>query len=275
MQLLATLALFTLGTAAVPNAMPLGANIAGVADYGYTFPFVNVVKQARVWGSAAQPWDSNCTVGPDGWPAQASFGNVFVTSSSDGPSLLGTWLMSWEGRAQPTNLMRGSSVVNLTYDAASDTTTAALVVATRDSHFIMFGWANASTARGGPGIKGLRILQPGYSYAQAGDFTAPLLALLSRVDVLRFMDWAHTNGNLITSWANRTTEDAVTYAPDGAEVPWEVIFRLANALNKDAWINIPAHADADYVAQLAALAARLLAPGLNLYCEFSNELWFV
>lgn len=232
-----------------------------------------MVKQARTWGSAEKPWDGTCAVGADGWPSQGSFGNVFVTSSSDphAPTLLGTWLMSWEGWAAPTNLPHGQTVENLSYDAATDTTTAALVVATADSPFIMFGFVNASTVLGGLGIKGLKIVQPGYSLEQADDFSAPLLALLGRVDVLRFMDWAHTNGNLITSWANRTTEAAVSYAPDGTEVPWEVIFRLANTLEKDAWINIPAHADADYVTQLASLAASLLNPNLNLYLEFSNE----
>lgn len=266
--------LFVAGVAAAPqNAMPLGANIDGVADYSLTLPFINVVRQARTWGSADMPWDGNCSVGADGWPSQASFGNVFFTASSgpSAPSLVGTWLMSWEGQAVPTNLMRGAAVVNQSYDAATDTTTAALVVATSESPFIMFGFTNASTARGGPGIKALRILQPGYGYAEADGFSAPLLALLARADVLRFMDWARTNGNLITSWANRTTEAAVSYAPDGSEVPWEVIFRLANTLGKDAWINIPAHADADYVAQLASLAASLLNPNLNLYLEFSNE----
>lgn len=256
-----------------PNAMPLGANIDGVADYSYTFPFINVVKQARTWGSAEKPWDGSAAVGADGWPSQDSFGNVFVTSSLDphAPSLLGTWLMTWEGWAVPSNLPRGHTVVNTSYDAATDTTTAALVVATADSPFIMFGFVNASTVRGGPGIKGLKILQPGYTRDQADGFSAPLLTLLGRADVLRFMDWSHTNGNLITSWANRTTEAAVSYAPNGAEVPWEVVFRLANDLGKDAWINIPAHADADYVAQLASLAASLLNPNLNLYLEFSNE----
>jgi len=263
------------GVAAALNAMPLGANIDGVADYSRTLPFVNIVKQSRVWGSAAAPWDGNCSVGADGWPSQASFGNVFFTSSSEpgAPSVAGTWLMAWEGAAIVTNLMRGAAVANQTYDAASDTTTAALVVASGADPFIMFGFSNASTVRGGPGIKGLQILQPGYGFAQSNDFSAPLLALLARADVLRFMDWAHTNGNLKSSWESRTTEAAVSFAPSGFEVPWEVCFRLANALGKDAWINVPAHADAGYVAGLAALAAGALAPGLNLYLEFSNEVW--
>lgn len=161
-------------------------------------------------------WDGKLqrAVGADGWPSQSSFGNVFVTSSSDpsAPSLVSTWLMSWEGQATPTNLMPGSRVANLSYDPSTDTTTAALVVATSESPFIMFGFANASTARGGPGVKALKILQPGYGYAEADGFIAPLLALLARADLLRFMDWAHTNGNLIPR------ESAVAYATVGALV---------------------------------------------------------
>ena len=271
--LLASLVLLLASTA--PNLMPLGGNIDGIADYSWTLPFVNVVKQSRFWGSAGQPWDGNCTVGADGWPSQPDFGNVFVTSSPSGPSILGTWLMSFEGNATINipALMRGSSIQNQTYNAATDTTTAALVITPNaDScNCIMFSFAGASTRASGPGIKALQILQPGYALSQANDFSTPLLTLLARLDVLRFMDWAHTNGNLIVGWASRSLPTAYSFAPEGATVPWEVCFDLINTLQKDAWINIPAHADDDYVLQLAKLAKAHLAPGLNLYLEFSNE----
>ena len=241
---------------AVPNAMPLGANIDGVVDYSWTLAFVNVVKQARSWGSLKTPWDGNCSVGSDGWPAQADFGNVFATSGSSGPILAGTWLMSFTGNATvvPAN---GASAANQVYDAATDTTTASLVLAPNACNCLMFGFSGAST-RTGPGIKDLKILQPGYALAQAADFSAPLLALLGRVDVLRFMDWGRTNGNLIQEWGSRTLPSAFSFAAPGSQVPWEVIFDLANTLQKDAWINIPAHATDDYVQQLATLGKVLI-----------------
>ena len=53
-----------------------------------------------------------------------------------------------------------------------------------------------------------------------------------------------TNGNLITSWAQRTQPTHYKFG-DGDQVPWEIIFKLANTLNIPPGINIPAHADDD------------------------------
>lgn len=52
------------------------------------------------------------------------------------------------------------------------------------------------------------------------------------------MDWCAVIGNLIEDWSDRVPPTHYTYA---GGVPWEVIFKLANTLAKDAWINIPAH----------------------------------
>ena len=284
--LLSLLALRAQGQANA-NAMPLGANIDGIADYSWTLPFVDVMRQARTWGSAAAPWDGNCSVGIDGWPSQAAFGNVFVTLPSGAPSPThaypsseGTWLLAFTGQAaiQPSGDMAGATVQGQAYDSATDTTTASLVLPapTPDScNCIMLSFLNASTRAGGPGLKDVKLLQPGYSLAQAGDFSAPLLALLGRFNVLRFMDWGATNGCLISSWAQRTLPSFYRYGGGGASgvggVPWEVMFELANTLNIPPWINVPAHADADYVLQLATLAKQLLSPSLPLYVEWSNE----
>lgn len=183
--------------------------------------------------------------------------------------------MSFHGSATiELDSMRGTSVVNQTYDDSTDTTTASLVVPTPTEgscNCLMFGFSNASTKAGGPGLKDIKILQPGYNMSQAGDFSTPLLTLLKRFNVLRFMDWARTNGNLISSWGNRTLPSSPSFAPEGQEVPWEYIFALANQLNINPWINVPAHADDDYVLQLATLAKQLLSPNLSLYLEYSNE----
>ena len=265
------------------NAMPIGANIDGIADYSWTLPFVDVVRQSRAWGSAGSPWDGNATTGADGWPSQANFGNVFVTLQSGAPSPThaypsteGTWLLAFTGQAAiqlPAGLMSGATVQGQAYDPATDTTTASLVLPapTPDTcNCIMFGFLNASTRAGGPGLKDIRLLQPGYTLAQAEDFSAPLLALLARFDVLRFMDWASTNGNLISSWAQRTLPTRYKFGA-GDQVPWEIVFKLANTLNIPPWINVPAHANDDYVLQLATLAKQLLSPSLPLYLEWSNE----
>jgi hypothetical protein len=128
---------------------------------------------------------------------------------------------------------------------------------------IMLGFTGTSTRARGPGLTDVRVLQPGYPPAAAPTFSAPLLSLLSRFEVLRFMDWAATNGNLRGEWAQRANlTNTHTYA--GAGVPWEVVFQLCGGLEKDCWINVPINASDDYVTQLATLALAALPASANL-----------
>jgi hypothetical protein len=56
-------------------------------------------------------------------------------------------------------------------------------------------------------------------------------------------------------------------------LPWEVIVAVANEANADLWLNVPHAASDDYVRQLAAFVKGTLKPELNLYVEYSNEVW--
>ncbi|CAF5142226.1 unnamed protein product, partial [Rotaria sp. Silwood1] len=75
---------------------------------------------------------------------------------------------------------------------------------------------------------------------------------LSRFSIICFMDWTTTNTNL-----------------------QETIPFIANQLNSnvDIWINIPYGATDDYVLNVAQLMLNQLNPTINIYVEFSNELW--
>jgi hypothetical protein len=288
---------------ATPNLTPIGANVEGIADYDFTLPFIDVTRQSRSWGGPNSPWDGNCSVGADGWPNQPNFGNVFVSLSSAYPrvpSVEGNWSLFFEGSAalQGIDCCFHGQFVDQTYDATTDQTSVTIVNGPQtdsDCNCIMFGFYNASTRAAGPGLKNIRLLQPGYTLAQADDFSAPLLSLLGRFDVLRFMDWAATNGNQIVDWMARSLPSSPSWA-GGRGVPWETIAALGNTLGKDIWVNIPAHASDDYsgcqcqwahmdalkfrvdtamefsmvvtllaVLQFAKLLAKIVSPALHIY----------
>lgn len=85
------------------------------------------------------------------------------------------------------------------------------------------------------------------------------------------MDWTNTNGQLDVEWTSRTLPSWRTYTSNG--VSWEEVIRLSNTLGKNAWINIPHLATNDYIQQLAQLFKDKLNPNLNVYVEYSNEVW--
>jgi hypothetical protein len=131
-------------------------------------------------------------------------------------------------------------------------------------------------------------------------FREDFLRKVSPFKVLRFMDWQETNNGGLPDLVNPPTpfhDPRVvewTYAnadPDNGQnvqgrasttmfartgikgVPYEEIVSLANATKKDIWLNIPDRATTNYVSSLGQMLKNNLDPSVNVYVEFSNELW--
>jgi hypothetical protein len=66
---------------------------------------------------------------------------------------------------------------------------------------------------------------------------------------------------------------AKTATASATGAPYEIMIDLCNAAQADCWLNIPALVDEDFISNLALLAKERLDPNLNLYLEYSNELW--
>ncbi|MBK8473548.1 MAG: hypothetical protein IPL33_16135 [Sphingobacteriales bacterium] len=123
-------------------------------------------------------------------------------------------------------------------------------------------------------VRNIRLLRLADENADlnANPFYQGFLDKIAPFQALRFMDWGHTNNNLATDWANRSSNSYFTYAtPYG--VPYETMIQLANQTQKDVWICVPHAADDNYVTQMATLFRDQLNPNLTVYLEYSNEVW--
>jgi hypothetical protein len=103
-------------------------------------------------------------------------------------------------------------------------------------------------------------------------FSPTFLNLLRNFRTIRFMDWLNTNGSTQSSWAARPLVTNASWSTK-AGVPYEAILQLANAVSADAWINVPAMADDNYMQQLATLVHSNLGSSQKAYVEYSNETW--
>jgi hypothetical protein len=56
-------------------------------------------------------------------------------------------------------------------------------------------------------------------------------------------------------------------------VPIEIAVQAANAIFADAWLNVPAMADDNYIRQMATLVHGMLGSSQKVYVEYSNEVW--
>lgn len=242
----------------------MGGNMNVLADWTRTLPYVNLLKQARKFGTADNPFNGNASIDPvTGWPT-SDFAMVLAGLNLD---LGGTYLFHAIGNASIANW---EGTVEQTYDPSTNTLTANLTMSDNTDGIVIV-LRNTT----GPGLRNVSLLQPGYNLSRASDFTDLYLAHLSRFQVLRFMDWTSTNSNLETNWNETTPVDWATYANYGKHNPWSTIPKIVNQFNTstDVWINIPHNASDDYIISLARLMLDELDPRSNIYTEYSNEVW--
>jgi hypothetical protein len=112
------------------------------------------------------------------------------------------------------------------------------------------------------------------------------LSDISNYSALRFLNWTATNGNHVRNWSNvlsptdsqNNNIHGFTPKPGGQYrvMAYEWQIDLCNRVGADMWITVPAHTDAstdDYWGKLARLIRDNLDPSLNVYVEYSNEIW--
>ncbi len=243
----------------------LGANLNFIGDFRRNHEFVDVVKQSRKFLKIGQFDDQQAAnlapVGPEGWPS-TDF-RLFAMAAQQGTlALAGTYKIVFTGSATLTIPGGGSGSIQNKTTFAGITRADLVFPAGAENMIIDF------TATGGS-VRDLRIIRPGYDADVAPLLHLPWTSHVGRFSVLRFLDWTRTNGNRAVTWNDRTQLPGT----EAYIARWETVADAANALGRDAWINIPVQANDEYVTNLATLMRDRLNPSLNLYVEYGNELW--
>lgn len=251
----------------------VGVNLEGLADWARMKPFADLMKTARPWGTPDEPWRPDVPVDAEGWPMADAGVVVAVHSRDEGDPVAayrymaaGTYALSFTGRAAvSTTASNGVSVRNYRYDAAANRSTADVEIGDGTTQLMLVFRETQG------GVRNVSLLLPGYA-GTGKTFTDEFMAAIRPFGTLRFMDWLATNNNPVRSWQERTLPSSATQASERG-VAFEYVVQLANEADKDIWINIPLHADDDYVRQLARLLKQRLEPGRAVYVEYSNEVW--
>jgi hypothetical protein len=234
------------------------------------------------------------------------------------------WTVQW--KVNGVTVGNGSTLPFGTgYDSKTNTTTAYMVASGAPGHGFLLNFAKTSrsampvnsTSFPREGVTEIHVMQPttkgGSTPHPVGAlFTQSALNLISHYSAIRAMGLNATNGNLTSEWTDRSLPANPFWQSQGfssksgiyaagvsggknqssaAGIPWEVQIALANAAQKDLYINIPSNASPTYLTNLANLFAygsdgvnpytstqsNPVWPPLNsdlkLYIEFSNELW--
>ncbi|WP_144735463.1 hypothetical protein [Extensimonas perlucida] len=246
----------------------------------------DVVRQAQF---RTLSWGYDVDFDPQGAPRQDCY--LIFNSRRIGA---GTYKLSFQGRADVSlSASSGGVLTNMVYDAASNTSSADVVLAQDSVGNTWLTFRNTrrtATSSSADGIGNVHLWRPGYPTDGSVLFTQEFIAAMQKFSVIRAMDFVNANSNSTQTWAERTPINWLGSTGNKGQ-SWELMVMLANAANRDLWINVPVKADDAYIQKLANLLKYgsdgsepyissqskpkypSLKPGLRVYVEYGNEVW--
>jgi hypothetical protein len=259
----------------------IGTNLAGPADWGSEWPFVDIMKFSRSWISfnsewvegGENPWDTGVTdripADENGYPLELPFAVAGTETTQAVRTVWANTSALQEGVY--TILYDGEGTVDVEFDGS---------VVSREPGRILFRLTrrdnilslNLLESRRGDHVRNIRVLMPGTeaTYTEK-PWCAEWLEKLEPFRSLRFMDWGLTNNSTLKRWDDRPRIGDYTYTLRG--VPYEWMIDICNLKKADCWVCIPHEADDDYIRKMAELFRDGLDPSLKIYVEYSNEIW--
>ncbi|KAK7495013.1 hypothetical protein BaRGS_00013653, partial [Batillaria attramentaria] len=262
-----------------PNIMmnkdvSIGMNIGGISYYSSEVKWVDVAKQSQEWiteREGGHEWDTHehdsVSWRPDGYPERLEPGLKLLKlmlRDFGAHEESGNYTILYEGEGDIEFSLtehhtmyegKGRMVINFPNIGSGGI----LMVMT-------------ATNPDNP-IRNIRVLPPGYENTyERFPFHPLFLEFLKRYSELRFMDYLNTNNHKPepTTWDSRMTPDFHTHEGGGSI---EYLVQLANTVGADPWVCMPHAADDNYVRQFATYVKNKLRPDLNVYVEYSNEVW--
>jgi hypothetical protein len=265
----------------------LGTNLEGISYWSSEQPFLNIFANAGAWIThSSSTWDTGeeqyLNLDANGWPitlttvndpSPQKFNSVGVVVQVNFPSTpngyypAGNYVVLYAG--QGTLSFAGDAVV-----VSSAPGQYTLKVANPSEGGIDIRITATDPNHTGNYLRNIQVVQAANLPAlNAGQIFNPrFLSVIQNFRTLRFMDWLSVNNSTLSSWSNRPLQTNAFWGTANG-VPVEVAVQLANAISADAWLNVPAMADANYVTQMATLVHSMLGTSQKVYVEFSNEVW--
>ncbi len=246
----------------------LGINLAEVTYYTREWVFVDAMKQSRDWlpthAGGNGPWDSgeSLRLNAQGWPilraGQAA--HTLMYADTQGAYPAGRYVCTYDGDGD----------VELSFDAKVVTSRKGRIVANVTPSNLGI-YLRIDKSNPNDPVRNVKVWLPGFENARS-KFHPLYLKRLKPFSVIRFMDWQRTNGSNVTSWSDRANPNFYTQGTtDGAAI--EHMIDLCNELGADPWFCMPHQANDRYVQKFAELVKNRLRKDLNVYVEWSNEVW--
>ena len=275
------------------DVMEIGMGLNGLAYWSPELPFKNLILMAddkflTFPEDGSGPWNTELAGElsydsqgyPIAIPQMTSQGaqKVRLVLTADGYAPQGNYAFLYDGQGQIS--FYGATVKR-------SETPGRILVEVND---VGNGWLHIDSSNPADHLRNFRLVRLADESSYESDpFTDEFLGHVSTFYTLRFMDWFHTN-NWDSEWAENDGSPAAqrfvaerewserasaeTYSQAGAKgIAYEYAIKLANQLHRRPWICVPHNASDDYMRQMARLFRDSLSADLDLYLEYSNEVW--
>lgn len=269
-----------------PLEVTVGTNLSGVADWSTQLPFLDAFKSSRPWFPQCVSEDPGCS---GGWGTEEVIQNVdeygWVKSlpKPDDPeiytrvsTLLFREIQGQYPGGQYVVLYDGEGTIEYSLDAQKVEVDSrpgrdVLEVTPSDAGILLTITATDPNQTGNY-IRNIHVVPLEYEETYETEIFNPVFLERIRPFVaFRFMDWMSTNNSKQRNWSDRPTPESATFAGKGVAVEWMVA--LANRLGVSPWFCMPHQATDEYIENFARIVKEQLDPSLNVYVEFSNEVW--
>lgn len=277
-----------------PNAIGINLNWGTTEDYSADRLFADAMKQARMWYKVSAT-STQASLDSHFWPTEDA--GLVVMDLGDNE---GVYQCSFTGSATVSPGVYGlgcdGEISDYEYNPSTNKST---FVITNRRHIGAMSLNFTATKRTAAseentGITDLKIMRPKEpfsteSYTEDTLFTDQILTLVKKFQVIRFMDYTRTNANQQVTWSQRALTTDASYSSSYRQLldyvwnginyystvggPYEYAIELCNQSGCDLWINVPLKADDTFVTNLATLIKNNLDSSLNVYVEYSNEVW--
>ncbi|MDD4096550.1 MAG: hypothetical protein PHP22_09955 [Oscillospiraceae bacterium] len=262
-----------------PPPIRLGVNLEGASDWNVGWPTNDIMKCSRAFFTQNTYWVENgknewdtgyierIPKGEHGYPLELPA----VINGAEAPQMITTvWANT---NAMPEGDYQvyydGIGEIGFGMDATGEVTgDGRMVMHLTHGDNIASMFILESSAE--DPIRNIRILLPGADPEEL--FNPVFLEKCEPFAAIRFMDWGATNYSPLEDWGDRAKPEDITFTV-GKGFPYEYMIELANTLHKDIWVCIPHRANDEYIREMAKLFGDGLDPDIEIYVEYSNEVW--
>ena len=259
--------------------MSLGVNLSYIDYFSSQLPFLNEFKSSRSWFTQSeQTWNTNeedlLNLDSDGWVTSLpdSGESAEYTSAATllfrehGDYLPGNYIVLYEGEGEI------EYDLDATKNEALSTPGRDVIEVDPSNSGILLNITETDPDGTGDYIRDIKVVHEAFeSIADTETFNPEFVDKVEPFDTLRYMNWMETNNSDQQEWEDRPTVEDARYG--GSGVPLEVLVELSNETDSNPWFNIPHLATDEYVENFAQYVKENLDPDLEVYVEYSNEVW--